>query len=325
LAFFGQKLYFQLFDENPTPNIIYDKQEQKIVKINKAAKCLLFDEHESNIIDRSIEEVFGKEIKTGEIESINYLNGNKSFDIRLITKELRFDNLEYVLLTIIDLSELLVRERERLVTEIQQQERSYLSMEIHDGIGQEIVVLKLAAETLLHDSDPSKKGANKLFLSAIQDVLKKIRNLSFHLSPPELESGLIKAVMNLTAKVQSVSDIIFQTDISCYEHKAFQDLKLSKETNYQLYRAIQEFINNSLQHSKSSEMIFTVSNMSSYIELEIKDNGIGFDIKQSANRLGLRNIESRLKSNNIDYELSSELGKGTNLLLRFNKSLPLKK
>jgi signal transduction histidine kinase len=316
-----KKAYFQLFDENPNFLIIVNQEDSKIVTINKATQNLLSD-YNSSYTEQSIDEVLGKTIDKSKPTTIRLYWKNTTLDLQFIPKELTFDDKKHILFTIIDLSALLEKERqrERLIAEIQQQERNHLAMEIHDGIGQEIVVLKLAAENLLHNSDASNNKANETFILGIQEVLKKVRSLSYHLAPPEIENGLLNGIKTLVSKIKAVSKINFIIKTTPEDEEHFTKLNLSQEVNYQLYRVFQEFINNSIQHANASEIEISLTSFSKQITLVFKDNGLGFDTEKSSSGNGLKNMASRLKSNNVDYKLISELGKGTKLLLEFNKN-----
>jgi signal transduction histidine kinase len=82
---------------------------------------------------------------------------------------------------------------------------------------------------------------------------------------------------------------------------------------YNLYRIIQEFVNNSIKHAQGSKIECTISKNETHLEVNLIDNGIGFDHTLITNGLGLNNIEKRAKLANVECYLTSEINEGTHL------------
>ena len=95
-----------------------------------------------------------------------------------------------------------------------------------------------------------------------------------------------------------------------------------KDKNDELfvYRIVQEFLNNSIKYSNSTSIQIDLKKDTAhnFIQINLMDNGIGFDFEKVARRNGLNNIERRLKSLNSEYIFKSKIGIGTELKFTVN-------
>jgi signal transduction histidine kinase len=98
------------------------------------------------------------------------------------------------------------------------------------------------------------------------------------------------------------------------------DNVLSKENEIQLFRIIQEMLNNIIKHSKAKKVNFVVKRMVMFIKLYIFDDGVGFNINSSSIGSGLINIDERIRLMKGTYDLKTEPNKGTN----FEVTIPVK-
>ena len=96
---------------------------------------------------------------------------------------------------------------------------------------------------------------------------------------------------------------------------------LDKSVDIILFRMIQEIINNTLKHAACDTIEITLKNLNSQLNIEIKDNGIGFDVnkvRESSEGVGINNIISRAKLINATVSFNSIINEGTtvNILLK---------
>ena len=80
-----------------------------------------------------------------------------------------------------------------------------------------------------------------------------------------------------------------------------------------IYRTIQEAINNALKYAKANKITVNISRINDKINIEITDNGIGFDKESIVMGNGLLNMQKRIEEINGSFEVISSLGKGTNI------------
>lgn len=183
----------------------------------------------------------------------------------------------------------------------QEAERIRISKDLHDGLGQSLLLIK-----------------NKVALSKdvstgemLDTAISELRSIARSLHPMQLEKlGLSKAINHLLDQIDTETDIFVSSEID--------DLKgvLSKEQELQLYRILQESINNVLKHSEASALRVALQKSSQGVELKIDDNGQGFDFSEKLNdfqSLGLKTLKERIASMEGSMKVISSKGNGTSL------------
>lgn len=183
----------------------------------------------------------------------------------------------------------------------QEAERVRISKDLHDGLGQSLLLIKNKV-ALSKDNT-----AGEMLDSAISDL----RSIARSLHPMQLEKlGLSKAAEHLLDQIDRETDIFVSSEI--------EELKgvLKKEEELQLYRILQESINNVLKHSQASALRVMFNKVEKRVELRIEDNGKGFDFSEKLNdfqSLGLKTLKERIASLNGSMKINSEKGVGTSL------------
>tara|TARA_B100000809_G_scaffold7430_1_gene7347 strand:+ start:500 stop:1885 length:1386 start_codon:yes stop_codon:yes gene_type:complete len=202
--------------------------------------------------------------------------------------------------------------------ETQEQERARISRDLHDGIGQSLIAIKLNLESLKikYNQDENIMPELETIPEILQDTIHDLRRICFNTLPQVLQDyGLVKAIKQLKINIYTDNFIINFND-----KNKFPRLKSSLEIS--IFRIIQEFINNSVKHGEASEVTINLENSLNHVLLNLKDNGIGFNIKKIdfLKGNGLKNIQNRIDSFNGKIEMNSVINHGT----KFNITLPLK-
>lgn len=196
----------------------------------------------------------------------------------------------------------------RAVVHAQEQERAEIGKELHDNVNQILSTAKLFLETA--KSLPSQRLA--LIDKSIQSILHaihEIRAISKSLVPSSIvDLGLTESindlVQNITVSKTLKIDLFIQDDIESI---------INKDQKLMLFRIIQEQMNNVLKHSQAKHASIYLLADASNIELEISDDGKGFDIEKgmhSKKGVGLSNIVSRaeLFHGKVDIYTAPEKG-----------------
>ena len=108
----------------------------------------------------------------------------------------------------------------------------------------------------------------------------------------------------------SLKDINFTFKV---DENQFGDIRFTSIQGINIYRIIQEAINNAIKYSKSSNIEVNILNVDDSIQIEIMDNGIGFDKNEIEFGNGLNNIEKRALELNGQLTIDSELDRGTSI------------
>ncbi len=196
--------------------------------------------------------------------------------------------------------------------ESQEQERKRIAQELHDSLGQNILIMKTTAELALRSLDDKAAVTERLqeIASLATDTLQESREIAYNLRPLHLDRlGLTEALKTLLESVSKISTTSFDYDIDNV------DEKISKEHEIDLYRIVQESINNILKHSGASVASVKVRRMDTAIVVTIQDNGKGFKTLAMKGKqgLGLVGIKERAHILHAISSIYSEEGKGTRL------------
>ena len=146
----------------------------------------------------------------------------------------------------------------------------------------------------------------------IQNCIKEIKEIAYNLLPPELERGFLNAINRFANRINATGRLEFFIEVG----KNVTEEDLSHIDKFNLYRIVQEVINNALKHSKGrSHIFFKVHKNDKQIEIEIKDDGIGFDEMKIEEGLGIQNVKHRMRISKLKGLFESEPGKGTKIKL----------
>jgi len=303
--------YQLLFDHHTIPVFIIQKESHEVLKVNKCA--LDFFSLQEIYIDINTLFPF-KSVIQNPNQIITLLNGNKENRKVLVKfEEIEWENKPCFLVSLVDQTELLDFEKKKIefISEMQDRERKQLSMELHDGYAQDLVLLKLYFETLAD----SKMPVYDDFMKAYKKITDGIRSLSYSLNPPDLQEGISEGLKKFFERLDRVSE----TSFICETKDAKSIIQLVDDTkSYHLYRIVQEFVNNSMKHSGASIIKLNLSVNNDQFEMRIQDNGNGFDNNKVQKGAGFQNMQDRCRVSSMKFELTSVLEQGTEVKITFN-------
>lgn len=193
----------------------------------------------------------------------------------------------------------------------QELERKRLSRELHDGLGQHLIAMKLKLEQITPENTCDAFKKVKVVKEDFDNTIEEIRRISNDLMPSSLESfGLNNALRKLCLDTESSSGIRikFQADKLSFS--------VSDRDSLYLFRIAQEALNNVIKHSQAGLVWLSLSDDTKSITLEIRDNGRGIKNLSEAQGQGqgLYNIEERVKILNGKMEILTMEDEG--LLIR---------
>ena len=198
----------------------------------------------------------------------------------------------------------------------EENERKRISDSLHDSVSQLLYGVKIQLGQLERTVPLSSniKAIKKLLDQAIEET----RNISFELAPSILTDFGLSATIEELVKRLSSKELKMSVTIT----GLFKRMDLLLETN--IYRIIQELVNNSMKHSGASQINIAISK-NKLIEIRVQDNGKGFNVKEhekSASGSGLSSIKNRLRIYNGSIAIESECTKGTTVKVKLHEGLP---
>lgn len=188
-------------------------------------------------------------------------------------------------------------------------ERERLAKELHDGVCNNLLALEMNLKTL-----SGKKNDFKEPLSLLTETRMSVRNVSHDLMPPVFQYATIDEMLS---DYTSHIDLPGYADL-CYSSTEGTDWTLvPQQVGYEIYRIVQEALNNSVKHSSASFIEVSLLYKVNFVQITVKDNGKGFDLTGKYKGIGLRTIAERAKS--IGGDLTIESGKdGTKISVTIN-------
>ena len=320
----SREYFFKVFNRLPQKIFVFD-EDGNIELVNFLGKEIIGNSKNKILI--KIQEILPKEIfdkvkefiiedvenKTVEV-SVNESNQLLSHFFCSISKIDKVKNGN-ILLVIDDISVMKNAEANMLKATLlgQENERKRLAFDLHDSLGQELNAIKMylsAANRMERNSEVFINTMDNIHLM-LNDSINSIQEISFNLMPSALgNKGLCISINQLVNRLNSISEIEIKFDFS-EENIQLKD----KNDELFVYRIVQEFLNNSIKYSNSTyiQIDLKKDNAHNFIQINLMDNGIGFDFEKVVRRNGLNNIERRLKSLKSEYIFKSIIGIGTEL------------
>ncbi len=199
--------------------------------------------------------------------------------------------------------------------ESQENERNRIALELHDSVGQKLLLIKNHLVNKIRNSEPDGSGKSLTAVSSLAgELIHEIRNIIYNLRPQHLDQlGLTTAIETMLEKVSESSDINFHINIDNID-----DL-LSKGDEISFYRIVQECLNNIVKHSQASDAYINIKKETDSMLLEISDNGTGFNTDNNTGKIGigLTGIRERARLLGSELNISSSPGSGTVISLEY--------
>lgn len=316
----SEEKYKLLFRSIPQPILMLDEQTN-VLELNDASKKLLNiqefqpgDSYLSFFSEQFTKEevMLGLSGDTRKLLKLNFPDDTTRYiEQSSVRDKINLENR--LLVTLVDRTEIIENQinRNRIIHETLDDERNRFSRELHDGLAQYLVVLNLNLQMLKGIDSTVDEGIEKC-LETVQTSTSMVRSISYNLSPPDIEKGLIPALYSFFNRIQNVNNIKFSLHVDA----DLEVVDFSSFDEYSLFRIIQEFINNSIKYSGCDEIRCALGVKSNKFIISIGDNGKGFDMNKVNKGLGLNNMTQRAFAAGFKLELLSSIGEGTNLHMK---------
>ena len=209
-------------------------------------------------------------------------------------------------------------EATQTILRTQEEERTRVAKDLHDGLGGMLSGIKLnlsamKGNVILQEQDAFLYSKS---IEQLDSAISEMRRVAHNMMPETLlKFGLLQAVEDYCESIND-SNLIHIT------FKNFGlDKRIESSTEVILYRIIQELVNNAIKHSKAQHLFIQLIKNDSQLTLTVEDNGIGFDIKeiQQLKGFGINSIQSRVDYLNGNLEIDTSKNIGTT----FNITIPL--
>lgn len=188
------------------------------------------------------------------------------------------------------------------------QERTRIAHDLHDGVQQKLATAAISLQAL-------ENGSVNRTISLINESISEIRRMSYNLSPRALNDlGLCAVIKDEINRLNEV-----QSDINFLFHDNIGDMRFEDAVEKNLYRIFQEATSNILKHSKATEVHMQLIKSGDILSMGIEDNGVGFDSKEvKEGGMGLASLRNRVSLISGAIEIDSSKQNGTNILIEID-------
>ena len=200
----------------------------------------------------------------------------------------------------------------------QENERERIARDLHDQVGPLLSGLKFKIDNIENEQDllEGKEGS----ITIIDKIIDDLRRASHNLMPKVLYAfGLVDAIEDSCVMLSNANGLEIQFT-NTIEHP----LELRKDVQLNIFRAVQEILNNAVKYSKGNLVTVELSLEKDMFVVAIADNGQGFnqrELKHSkTSGIGVQNIHTRMELIDGACELISAPGKGTRYILSISKT-----
>ena len=199
-----------------------------------------------------------------------------------------------------------------------QEQRLRISRDLHDNIGSQLTFIISSIDNLKYISkgaNENLKGKLSNISSFTSDTIHQLRDTIWAMNKSEISViDLHARVLSFIEKAKSATENIEFT----IEENIDKNTSFSSLIGMNLFRVIQEAINNSIKYAEASKIEILLEKKNSLFEVIVKDNGIGFDINTVNLGNGLSNIEKRISEVNGTAKINSKPNNGTEIKVSIN-------
>ena len=197
-----------------------------------------------------------------------------------------------------------------------QSQRLAISKDLHDNIGAQLTFIISSVETAKFAPElENTKLGNKLtqISDFTKDTIIELRDTIWAMNSSEISFEELQIrISNFIEKANDVSEnSIFKFNIDAN----LSNLKLSSIIGMNIYRTIQEAVNNALKYANATEIVVAIDKVNDKININITDNGIGFDKDVIIEGNGLQNMQKRIEEIGGTFDIKSEPEKGTKIAI----------
>jgi signal transduction histidine kinase len=206
----------------------------------------------------------------------------------------------------------------RQLIESQEGERKRIAAELHDSLGQNLLVVKNRASLgeLSQQDEEARRQFHEIG-AAVAQTLEEVRTISYNLRPHHLDQlGLTTTIRAMIEKVAESSGIGMSIDLDDI------DGVFAATAEITIYRIIQESLNNVVKHSRAGEAHVAVHCHEHHVEITIRDNGQGFASSPpdagatDPGGFGLKGLAERVHMLDGTHTIESAPGRGTTVTVR---------
>lgn len=200
--------------------------------------------------------------------------------------------------------------------DVVQKEKQRIARELHDGVLGRLFGTRINLDSLNKVDDEASQKNRENYINELKTIEQDIREISHELNRERLNiiNNFVAILTNLLEEQKEVSpaDLKYNIDSRIKWDKIDNNIKIN------VFRVIQEALQNINKYAEAKNIEVKLNQEDNSLHLAISDDGVGFDTDKKAKGIGIKNMESRIKSCNGNFEIKSKKGKGTKISVQVN-------
>jgi len=200
-----------------------------------------------------------------------------------------------------------------------EQERMRVSRELHDEMGQQLAALRMEVAVLrqrARSGEAPDVPAFDMLLERVDGLVASVRGVVAQLRPPALDGGLVTAIEWLATEFQR------HTSLPCLVEVCGSAPPPKADAATMIFRIAQESLNNIRRHARATQVALRLQMDDAGCGLTVRDDGIGFDVREQSHGYGLLGMEERARALGGRLEIESAPGEGTTVRLHMDRAPP---
>ena len=200
----------------------------------------------------------------------------------------------------------------------EEQERTRLAKDLHDGLGGMLSGIKYSMNSMKGNliMTPENNMAFERSMDMLDSSIKEMRRVAHNMMPETLvKFGLDTALKDYCNDINQSGALKIN-----YQSIGFKEKEIEQTMAITIYRIVQELINNTMKHAAATASIVQLSMCEQQLSVTVEDDGKGFDISllEKSKGIGWSNIKNRVEFLKGKMDVNSVVGKGTSVLIEFN-------
>jgi len=200
----------------------------------------------------------------------------------------------------------------------EEQERTRLAKDLHDGLGGMLSGIKYSFNTMKGNliMTPENNQAFERSMDMLDSSIKEMRRVAHNMMP----EALVK--FGLDTALKDVCNDITQSGALqvSYQSLGLENVIIEQTTAITVYRIVQELLNNTMKHAAAKMAIVQITKTDGHLSVTVEDDGKGFDVSllKHSEGIGWNNIQNRIEFLKATLDVQSSKEKGTSVFIELN-------
>lgn len=195
----------------------------------------------------------------------------------------------------------------------EEQERTRLAKDLHDGLGGMLSGIKYSFQNMKGNLilTPDNALAFERSMDMLDSSIKEMRRVAHNMMPETLiKYGLDTALKDFCNDINQSGAVKI-----IYQSVGMKGVEIEQTASITIYRIVQELVNNIIKHAAASQAVVQLNKLDEQLSITVEDNGKGFDknLLINSSGMGWANIEKRVEFLKGKSDVQSEQGKGTSI------------